>query len=93
MYHAMRAASYVHHGGDDHQQHSELPQHTPVDFPNAAAWTNRLKVARAKRNEADYEPYPKSGAAWRPHAQAVAADATALLIETRAYLLRKGCTL
>lgn len=32
MYHAMRAAAYVFHGGDDHQEHRVLPGKTPPDF-------------------------------------------------------------
>lgn len=90
MYHAMRAVSYYRHGGDDHERHSVLPGHTPVDFPNQAIWQNALKNARDYRNAADYDPYPKSSASWGTTAQSLATDAKGLLEESRRYLRLKG---
>lgn len=92
MYHAMRAACFVFHDGDDHEAHSELPLHIPGDFPNADIWKNTLKNARLTRNAADYDPYPKSGKIWQRRAETARTDAEALLVETRNYLRSKGCT-
>lgn len=93
MYHGMRAAAYLFHGGDDHQEHKELPQHTPTDFPNAPVWQNSLKNARELRNQADYDPYPRSDKFWRPVAQALKTDTDNFLFDLRNYLTRKGCVL
>ena len=93
MYHCMRAAAYVYHGGDDYQAHSKLPQHVPKDFPDCDDWANRLKNARLTRNAADYDPYPKSDKAWRRRASEIKSDADALLRVTREYLRERGCTL
>lgn len=95
MYHAMRACSYVFHGGDDYEQHKELPSHIPSDFPPTPStnWQNALKNARETRNRADYDPYPKSDKAWKIDAMNLKADADKLLLVSRAYLQTKGCTL
>lgn len=68
-YHAMRAAAYVFHGGDDHQEHKTLPK-APTDMTTPNTWSNKLKDARERRNQADYDRYPKSEAAWRVSAAA-----------------------
>lgn len=60
MYHAARAATYISHGGDDHEEHSVLPGKLPADFPNSEHWRNKLKNARFERNRADYDPYPRN---------------------------------
>lgn len=91
MYHCMRAAAYVYHGGDDYQAHSKLAQNVPEDFPDRDAWANRLKNARLTRNAADYDPYPRSDKAWHRKAAAIKTDADALLRVTREYLRGKGC--
>ena len=93
MYHSIRAAAYLHYGGDDHQQHSDLPQKVPLDFPDRAKWGNQLKSAREYRNQADYDPYPKSTKYWKQVAQLVTSDANALAPITMAYLRAKGCNL
>lgn len=93
MYHAFRAAAYIHYLGDDHQQHSDLPQKLPSDFPDAAAWGNQLKSAREYRNQADYDPYPKSSNYWKSTAKVVFDDASSLLPVARNYLIGKGCNL
>lgn len=92
MYHAVRAAAYLHYGGDDHQQHSDLPQRIPPDLPNSAIWGNQLKSAREYRNQADYDPYPKSKNYWRSIAETVHSDSVALLPIVRLYLRNKGCS-
>jgi uncharacterized protein (UPF0332 family) len=90
MYHAMRAAAFVYHGGDDHQEHKTLPTKAPGDMAEADKWSNKLKDARERRNQADYDPYPKSEQAWRGIADAVLPDARALIVEVRSYLRTKG---
>jgi len=91
MYHAMRAAAYVFHGGDDHQEHRVLPGKTPPDFPNASYWENRLKDAREIRNRADYDPYPKSAASWSRIGAGLESDCRQLLADAKSYLVGKGC--
>lgn len=90
MYHAMRAAAFVFHGGDDHQEHKALPTKAPADMPEPDKWSNKLKDARERRNQADYDPYPKSELAWRGFASAILPDAKALIVEVRTYLRTKG---
>jgi uncharacterized protein (UPF0332 family) len=91
MYHAMRAAAFVFHRGDDYQDHSTLYVNIPKDFPNAGTWQNSLKDARLARNAADYDPYPRSERHWRQHATAIQGDAVSLLNASRIYLRSKGC--
>lgn len=93
MYHAMRSVAYIYYGGDDHQQHSDLPQKIPNDFPDHAMWGNQLKSAREYRNQADYDPYPKSASYWKAIATSVSADANKLMPVVVTYLRDKGCSL
>ncbi len=91
MYHAMRAVSFHWHGGDDHEDHSDLFQKgVPADFPNALAARNDLKDARLSRNEADYDPYPQSSAYFKSVVRRLAPVATAFVSDSRAYLASKG---
>jgi len=91
MYHALRAAAYKHHGGDDHEEHRTLPGKIPDDMPNYALLGNTLKNARERRNAADYEPYPKSNLAWEVDAADLRDSARMVLNEVRTYLRAKGC--
>jgi len=91
LYHALRAAAYVFHGGDDHESHRELPAKIPVDFPSQAYWANQLKSARDYRNRADYDPYPRGASHWRPIALTLKADADQLMPIAKSYLSTKGC--
>lgn len=93
MYHAVRAAVYVFHRGDDHQEHSQLPLNLPADFPNSQQWKNSLKSAREYRNRADYDPHPLSDAAFKLGALQLKAEAAELLPLARLYLVGKGCPL
>jgi uncharacterized protein (UPF0332 family) len=93
MYHAIRACVFVSHGGDDHQEHRELPLYIPRDFPPEPNWQNMLRNARVLRNRADYEPYPKSNIAWKQDAFDLKTDADLFLSTARAYLQTKGCIL
>jgi uncharacterized protein (UPF0332 family) len=90
MYHTMRAVVYYQFGGDDHEQHSTLPGHTPADFPNAAIWQNALKDAREHRNAADYDPYPKTLSYWQAVAGQLSTQAHNLMPIARSYLRSKG---
>jgi uncharacterized protein (UPF0332 family) len=91
MYHCMRATVFFDHDGDDHQKHDVLPQHTPADFPDGDVWENRLKDARGRRNDADYDPYPVNRTAPRQAASDLQAHARALVPIVRSYLRSKGC--
>ncbi len=93
MYHAIRAAAYVFHNGDDHQEHSVLPLHLPTDFPNGQKWQNSLKSAREYRNSADYDPHPLSDAAFKVPALQLTTEVDELLVVARTYLAGKGCPL
>ena len=91
MYHAMRAASFQDHGGDDHEQHTTLSQRgVPSDFPNRALRINELRAARALRNEADYDPYPANSAYFKTEAKSIRPTARAFVTEVRNYLRAKG---
>jgi uncharacterized protein (UPF0332 family) len=91
MYHTTRSVVYFSYGGDDHESHAALPTKLPKDFPNAAIWTNDLKSARSRRNEADYDPYPMLDADLKSHAVDLSTKAPALIALARQYLRRKGC--
>jgi hypothetical protein len=93
MYHSMRACVYIHHHGDDHQWHTDLPKKVPPDFdPDPTVnWQNKMKDAREVRNSADYDPYPKADSAWKRHAESLKADAGLLILLSRKYLLDRGC--
>lgn len=91
MYHSMRAVSHFRHFGDDYEQHSVLPSKTPADFNQRAFWENELKDARLRRNEADYDPYPRSDTSFRAIAMSLRVSARQLAIEAKKYLLTKGC--
>jgi len=92
MYHCFRAAAFISHRGDNHESHSNLPKHLPVDFPSVAFWQNELKMARLTRNDADYDPYPRTNAPWQNKAKAIQLNAINAVLETRNYLRSKGCT-
>lgn len=93
MYHAIRACSYVSHGGDDHQEHRQLQRAIPKDFAPAEDWQTKLKNARLLRNQADYDPYPKSDNAFKADALSLKVDTDRLILLARQYLRDKGCTI
>lgn len=93
MYHATRAVVFYAKGGDDHEQHQELPKHIPDDFPDRARWENELKTARLERNKADYDPYPKTDGAFATSATATLKTAQSYLPIAKRYLIKKGCKL
>lgn len=91
IYHAARSVAFFHHHGDDHQEHSKLPDKLPTNLPDHDSWTNRLKNARVIRNEADYNPYPKSDANWTSSALELKDTAHEFLPVVRRYLSDRGC--
>lgn len=92
MYHAARALAFFRYQGDDHQEHTKLPDALPGDFLDRDTWVNNLKNARLARNEADYSPYPKSDHAWDRQALGLRSQAGEFLRLSRAYLRSKGCS-
>ncbi len=91
MYHAARTVAYVFHQGDDHEEHMALHKALPGDFRDVDRWRNDLKDARLRRNEADYEPYPKPDSDLVVVAKSQLATATSFLAEAETYLRMKGC--
>lgn len=90
MYQTFRGVVFLVNRGDDHEQHSELPRHLPVDFPGRAFWENALKDARLERNKADYEPYPRGHASFSQAAQTVCKNSQQLRSVARGYFRTKG---
>ena len=93
MYHAARSVVYFVEGGDDFEPHSELPKHIPDDLPDRNRWENEIKTARLERNRADYDPYPKTDAAFAKSAKKTLAVAEEFIVVAGRYLRRKGCKL
>ncbi|MBT1606944.1 hypothetical protein [Curtobacterium flaccumfaciens] len=91
MYHAMRAAAFQFHGGDDHEQHTVLSvKGVPHDFPSRTIAANDLKDARALRNEADYDQYPSNQSYFRNIVRGLGPVAKPFVVEARAYIRAKG---
>lgn len=89
LYHAARAVTYIHHEGDDHEAHAELPQRLPPDFPDRDLWRNRIKAARYDRNRADYDPYPMVDTDFNACATRLLKEARELVLLAAAYLKTK----
>ena len=90
MYHAIRAATFLSYGGDDHEQHTVLPSKLPDDFPDRNRWQNALKNARLERNRADYDPYPRRDDEFKNSANTMLLDATDLVAVARKYVRDKS---
>lgn len=90
IYHGLRAVAFYDAQGDDHDDHSRLDKGVPTDFPNRALVVNRLKDARIWRNEADYDPYPRTGTYFELTEKALKPIAHETVAAARAYLLSKG---
>ena len=93
LYHALRSCAYLYHGGDDHEDHQALPRHIPKDFLAGDTWSNNLKLARQVRNSADYDPFPRGEAHWLAEAKTLQLQANDILVASRTYLIKKGCSL
>jgi hypothetical protein len=91
MYHAARTVSFVFHAGDDHQDHRDLHKGIPDEFPDSERWRNDLKEARLRRNEADYDPYPKPDDEFAAVSKVQLRTATDFLQVAEQYLRGKGC--
>jgi uncharacterized protein (UPF0332 family) len=90
MYHAVRAATFLSYGGDDHEQHTVLPSKLPLDFPDRNLWQNALKNARLERNRADYDPYPRRDEEFENIAEAMLVEAKDLVVLARKYVREKS---
>lgn len=93
MYHALRSVAFLGHGGDDHEAHKTLHQKIPDDFPSHLSWSNKLKDARAYRNQADYDPYPLRDEALAQTALDLKSEVDLLFPQIKTYLQTKGCIL
>jgi uncharacterized protein (UPF0332 family) len=93
MYHALRSVAYIYYCGDDHEEHKILPGKIPDDFPDFQNWANELKNARERRNDADYEPYPKTNRDWEIIISELESQCLLLNIEVKKYLITKGCNI
>lgn len=91
MYHFMRSVVFHDYGGDDFQEHSELPKKIPADFPERDEWQSNLKTARLARNNADYDPLPLAEVNWQLMANELQAQAKKLSTVSHSYLRGKGC--
>lgn len=93
IYHAARTVPFVFHAGDDHQDHKDLHNGIPDEFPDFERWRNDLKEARLRRNEADYDPYPRPDAEFADVSKVQLRVATDFLHVAEQYLRGKGCQL
>jgi uncharacterized protein (UPF0332 family) len=91
MYHAARAVVYLTNQGDDHQEHDQVYKFLPTDFPNVNIWQNELKDARLKRNEADYDFFPKNNLSFRTASLSLFGKAKEFYEEAENYLRQRGC--
>lgn len=91
MYHAMRAAAYQHHSGDDFEAHTVLStKGVPDDYPSSNVASNELKDARLLRNEADYDQYPSDPKHFSARARDLRPIATRFVATARQYVTSKG---
>jgi uncharacterized protein (UPF0332 family) len=91
MYHAMRAAAYQHHKGDDFESHSALSSKgVPPDYPHSAVASNDLRNARLLRNEADYDQYPADNKYFKTQARSLRPVAIQFVAIARQYVTTKG---
>ncbi len=72
-YHAVRSVVFAATRGDDFSQHGVISAHLPPELPDVAKIKTFVEDARLLRNQADYEPYPKSDAHWEQDARRLAA--------------------
>ena len=79
------------HPGDDYERHDKVANGLPLDLPDVELWRNKIKDARLKRNEADYEPFMNSNPSFRLASAAITKAATEFLAVCSTYLRGKGC--
>lgn len=93
LYHGIRACAYLHHGGDDYEDHSTLPAQVPTTLPAGLAWADILKDARLARNAADYDPFPRVSTAMKLQAEDMKKTVNKALPLLRRHLRQEGCHL
>jgi hypothetical protein len=93
IYHSARAVSFLTHPGDDYEPHDKVASGLPGDMPDVETWRNKIKDARLKRNEADYEPFMSSDPTFRIASHATNELAVEFLGVCSIYLKGKGCRL
>lgn len=93
MHSAARALAFRFHGGDQYNDHSDLPKKLPDDLPNRAYWVNELNKSRGLRNDADYDPFSGDDVAWAGHAQNLRTGAADFLSMSESYLRGRGVPL
>jgi uncharacterized protein (UPF0332 family) len=91
IYHSARAVSFLTHPGDDYEHHDKVASGLPSDLSNVEVWRNKIKDARLKRNEADYEPFLSSDPTFRKASLATNKLAVEFVGVCAIYLKGKGC--
>jgi len=86
VYHAARAVAFL-NPGDDYEHHDKVANGLPLDLPDVELWRNKIKDARLKRNEADYEPFMNSNPSFRLASAAITKTATEFLAVCSTYLV------
>lgn len=91
VYHAARAVAFLTQPGDDYEHHDKVANGLPNDLPDVELWRNKIKDARLKRNEADYEPFMNCDPTFRVASAETMKIATEFLGVCTTYLRGKGC--
>jgi uncharacterized protein (UPF0332 family) len=92
IYHSARAVSFLTHPGDDYEEHDKVANGLPADLPDVELWRNKIKDARLKRNEADYEPYMSSDPQFKRASAATLSLAGDFIGVCSTYLRSQGCS-
>jgi hypothetical protein len=79
------------HPGDDFEEHDKVANGLPADLPDVELWRNKIKDARLKRNEADYEPFMSSDPQFKSASAATLRVADDFFRVCLTYLRSKGC--
>ncbi|MBR0969608.1 HEPN domain-containing protein [Bradyrhizobium japonicum] len=91
IYHSARAVSFLSHPGDDYEEHDKVATGLPPDLPDVEVWRNKIKDARLKRNEADYEPFMVSDPQFKRASATVLSTANDFIVVCSTYLRSEGC--
>ena len=91
IYHSARAVSFLTYPGDDCEEHDKVATGLPPDLPDVEVWRNKIKDARLKRNEADYEPFMVSDPQFKQASATTLSAATDFIVVCSTYLRSKGC--
>lgn len=93
IYHSARAVSFLTQPGDDYEAHDKVANGLPTDLPDVENWRNKIKDARLKRNEADYEPFMASDPNFRNASTSILKTAVDFTNACSSYLKAQGCQL